>query len=223
MFGALRYRQVMALHTTSLCTRMSMSSSAASRASQRHYFYKMDTRGRLFLADTKRMNMATSLKDLTFLDFFFKRMKRNDTEVHSEYPYVSVCGRELNFISPPDKYCSLVFYDFIDSTAEDEFPSVHGGHGDGGEMLDEIGRRDTLIFGANNRQNFDVAKLAIHLSSGRLYHKIDKHGKMFNEWGLLHPSIAEIVADRITYDQDREVYSIKWDDRKEIRDLELLS
>lgn len=35
-----------------------------------------------------------------FLDFFFTRIKINDTGFHPSYPFISMCGKEHNFILP---------------------------------------------------------------------------------------------------------------------------
>lgn len=37
-----------------------------------------------------------------FLDFFFSQVRRNDTGLHPTYPFVSPCGREMNYILPAD-------------------------------------------------------------------------------------------------------------------------
>jgi hypothetical protein len=42
-------------------------------------------------------------KDRVFLDFFFRRLRVNDTGQHmAAYPYLSPCGRELNYVAPQD-------------------------------------------------------------------------------------------------------------------------
>ncbi|TGK65679.1 DUF4505 domain-containing protein, partial [Leptospira gomenensis] len=59
----------------------------------RSYFYRMDARGRLYHEESE-------LKDPAFLDFFISRIRKNQTGVSLEYPYVSVCAGEWNFIRP---------------------------------------------------------------------------------------------------------------------------
>ena len=58
--------------------------------------------GRLFLEDMVPKNIATCLKAPKFLRFFFSHVKPNDTGKHEEYPFVSPCGPEMNFIKPAD-------------------------------------------------------------------------------------------------------------------------
>ncbi|TGM10360.1 DUF4505 domain-containing protein [Leptospira barantonii] len=60
---------------------------------RRTYFYRLDGRGRLF-------HDSSELKDPEFLDFFNERIRKNDTGEHSEYPFLSVCNGEWNFIQP---------------------------------------------------------------------------------------------------------------------------
>lgn len=64
----------------------------------REYFYYIDHQEQLFLDDTKVKNFITCFKDKEFLAFFFKRLKKNNTNVYNEFPYLSLCGRERNFI-----------------------------------------------------------------------------------------------------------------------------
>ncbi|RHX90600.1 DUF4505 domain-containing protein [Leptospira stimsonii] len=60
---------------------------------RRSYFYQMDSRGRIF-------HEGTELNDPHFLDFFISRIRKNETGVHPEYPYLSLCAGEWNFIQP---------------------------------------------------------------------------------------------------------------------------
>mmetsp|Transcript_24648 Transcript_24648/g.62398 ORF Transcript_24648/g.62398 Transcript_24648/m.62398 type:complete len:267 (-) Transcript_24648:1009-1809(-) len=64
----------------------------------REYFYFVDANGRLFLEETKRRNRITCLKDAKFLNFFFRRLEINSLDSHSSYPYISKCGREVNYV-----------------------------------------------------------------------------------------------------------------------------
>lgn len=48
-------------------------------------------------------NFTSCFKDKKFLEFFFKRLKINDTERYkNDFPYISPCGRERNFIRCDD-------------------------------------------------------------------------------------------------------------------------
>lgn len=57
----------------------------------------------LFLDDARLKNFTSCFKDKQFLQFFFKRLKRNDTKRYrDDFPYLSICGRERNFIRCDD-------------------------------------------------------------------------------------------------------------------------
>lgn len=48
-------------------------------------------------------NFTSCFKDKPFLKFFFDRLKRNDSDRYADtFPFVSVCGRERNFIRCDD-------------------------------------------------------------------------------------------------------------------------
>lgn len=131
----------------------------------RNYFYTICHNGRLFTADVTRRNMASCLKDPYFIDFFLKRVKpiaevrqkarfdqyfqtaqeetgvQSAAELDALYPYVSVCGRELNFVAPSETV--VVF------NRKDEHK---------------------LYYGGNLDVDLDPANLAVS-EAGKLYHR----------------------------------------------------
>jgi hypothetical protein len=92
----------------------------AARARDREYFYCVDSLGRLFLEETNPKSIATSLKSPKFLDFFFARLRARDPDRRrspgdtpaapsphpppplADYPFVSPCGSERNFVVAAD-------------------------------------------------------------------------------------------------------------------------
>ncbi|KAM3964844.1 UPF0598 protein CG30010 [Aphomia sociella] len=69
----------------------------------REYFYYIDHQGMLFLDDSRMKNFTSCFKEKKFLEFFFKRIKLNTTGRYEEYfPYLSLCGRERNYIRCDD-------------------------------------------------------------------------------------------------------------------------
>ncbi|XP_063696336.1 UPF0598 protein CG30010 [Culicoides brevitarsis] len=69
----------------------------------REYFYFVNHEGMLFLDDARMKNFTSCFKDKKFLEFFFKRLKINDTNRYTEdFPYLSLCGRERNFVRCDD-------------------------------------------------------------------------------------------------------------------------
>lgn len=57
----------------------------------------------LFLDDAKMKNFTSCFKERKFLKFFFDRVKFNDSKRYNQdFPYLSPCGRERNFIRCDD-------------------------------------------------------------------------------------------------------------------------
>lgn len=66
----------------------------------------------LFLDDARIKNFTSCFKDKQFLRFFFKRLRFNATpRYQNEFPYVSLCGTERNYIRCDD--LPIVFTDVI--------------------------------------------------------------------------------------------------------------
>ncbi|MCS6965596.1 MAG: DUF4505 family protein [Candidatus Kapabacteria bacterium] len=65
------------------------------RGTAREYFYTIDLRGRLWHA-------GSELSDARFLRSFFQQLQPNTTGRHPEYPYISPCGAEMNYVYPAD-------------------------------------------------------------------------------------------------------------------------
>eukprot|EP00978_Attheya_sp_CCMP212_P037492 scaffold177261_cov53-Attheya_sp.AAC.2 len=110
----------------------------------------------LGIEETIPKNIATSIKNVQFLDFFTRRIRKvkprevqilEELGVNGDYPYVSPCGSELNFIRPAD--VAIVFH-----------------------SLENMYESPNLLFGATLTQSFSPEKLAISNKSGHLYHEI---------------------------------------------------
>jgi hypothetical protein len=142
-------------------------------ADRRHYFYVIDTRGQLFLEETMPRNIATSLKDLKILNFMMKNLRPNHTEFYSDIPFISYCGKEVNFVSPVDVFSSICFKDC---------------HWDSKQ----------LIYGGDLEHPFDPLHLAYHPKSGRIYHLIQNHKYLAGTYGLLHPHLCQKIGEDIT-------------------------
>ena len=57
-------------------------------------------------------NFTSCYKELHFLKFFFKRLKKNDSMRYTEdFPYLSLCGKERNFVRCDD--LPIVFTEVI--------------------------------------------------------------------------------------------------------------
>lgn len=60
-------------------------------------------RTQLFLDDARMKNFTSCFKEKKFLKFFFDRIRFNRTDRYTtEFPFISLCGRERNFIRCDD-------------------------------------------------------------------------------------------------------------------------
>ncbi|NXM27403.1 CH082 protein, partial [Oxyruncus cristatus] len=104
----------------------------------------------LFLDDTKVKNFITCFKDVSFLSFFFTRLERNRSgRYESEFPFLSRCGRERNFLRCADR--PVVFTELLPGPAGQRLLSYCGG-------------------GPGLAVPFQPEKLAVFPGNGRLYH-----------------------------------------------------
>ncbi|KAM9307821.1 UPF0598 protein C8orf82 homolog [Gastrophryne carolinensis] len=117
----------------------------------REYFYYIDHQGQLFMDDAKVKNFITCFKDKKFLVFFFSQVQRNSSGRYEDsFPYISPCGRELNYIRCDDR--PIVFTHLLRDSAS------------GAQMLSYCGGGDKLALG------FQPEKLLMLPENGRVYH-----------------------------------------------------
>ncbi|KAJ3117673.1 hypothetical protein HDU96_005958 [Phlyctochytrium bullatum] len=113
----------------------------------REWLYYIDVHGQLFLHDTFPRNLTSCFKDKKFLDFFFTRLQVNHYgwdrgDGHTDYRYVSPCGREVNFIKSED--APIVFHDLTPD--------------------------HRLVWGGTLSIPFDPSRLYVGATHGRIYH-----------------------------------------------------
>lgn len=148
----------------------------------REYFYYIDHQGQLFLDDTKVKNFVTCFKDKDFLVFFFSRLRSNQTgRYQDDFPYLSLCGRERNFLRCDDR--PVVFTHLL--------PGLDGGP----ELLSYCGGADNLAV------PFQPDALFMHPVSGRVYHPCPEHG---GGVGLVRSALAMELSPSFLYDEDAE-------------------
>ena len=63
---------------------------------RREYFYQIDEKGGLYHENSE-------LTDKKFLSFFFRQLTINDTGAYPDFPFLSPCGREYNFVKCIDR------------------------------------------------------------------------------------------------------------------------
>uniref|UniRef100_A0A0K0FHL6 UPF0598 protein (inferred by orthology to a C. elegans protein) n=1 Tax=Strongyloides venezuelensis TaxID=75913 RepID=A0A0K0FHL6_STRVS len=140
------------MHPTRFLSRLSYVQGQYYNGKVREYFYYIDHEGQLFLHDSKMYNFTTCFKDKRFLTFFFRNLKLNDVKRYDdEFPYLSVCGNELNFVSCNDKPIVYTKWNEDDDTFQ--------------------------INWSNRQQKINPANLFM-LENGRLYHSstFDNYG-----------------------------------------------
>ncbi|KAK0044462.1 UPF0598 protein [Biomphalaria pfeifferi] len=134
----------------------------------REYFYYVDHQGQLFLDDSKMKNFTSCFKEKDFLVFFFKRFKLNTTGKYmDEFPYVSPCGRELNFVRCDD--VPIVFTHILESSSH--FPGILSYNGAGHNLTVKL-----------EPENICMSPL-----TGRVYHPAPKQ---YGSIGLIKSSLA---------------------------------
>lgn len=115
-------------------------------------------------------NFTSCFKDKKFLKFFFDRLKINETERYREhFPYISLCGRERNFIRCDDY--PFVYTHVIEKSVK-------------GETMDHFcyAHAADLLSAP-----FEPDKIFMSPTSGRVYHPApDKVGGI----GLVRSNLA---------------------------------
>jgi len=149
----------------------------------REYFYYIDHQGQLFLDDTKVKNFVTCFKDMKFLVFFFNRLRFNQSGRYQEdFPFLSLCGRERNFLRCDDQ--PVVFTHLL--------PQGSGGstrtlsYCGGGEKLSVPFRPESLY---------------MHPASGRVYHPCSER---VGGVGLVRSALAIELSSSFIYPPDQD-------------------
>ena len=108
------------------------------------------------------------LSDKKFLAFVFKRLKVNDRGRYEEFPFISPCGRELNFIQCDDK--PIVYYSIIQAS-------------------DNSDAEQLTINGADSKLTypFQPEKICMFPQTGRMYHPADQR---YGGIGLIKSSLG---------------------------------
>jgi len=112
-----------------ICRNVSYIQGQAPESKVREYFYFIDHQGMLFLDDSKMKNFTSCFKEKKFLRFFFNQLRINNTNRYSEFPYVSLCGKERNFVRCDDY--PIVFTHVIEKSPDEYYLA----HNHASEML----------------------------------------------------------------------------------------
>ncbi|NWT07529.1 CH082 protein, partial [Mionectes macconnelli] len=130
----------------------------------------------LFLDDTKVKNFITCFKDVAFLSFFFKHLEPNRSgRYEAEFPFLSRCGRERNFLRCDDR--PVVFTHVLPGSAGTHLLSYCGG-------------------GAGLAVPFQPEKLLVLPENGRLYHPAPRRA---GGVGLVRSALASQWSSRFQF------------------------
>ncbi|XP_076765631.1 UPF0598 protein CG30010 [Xylocopa sonorina] len=168
----------------------------------REYFYYIDHQGMLFLDDARMKNFTSCFKDKKFLAFFFKRLKRNNIGRYTkDFPYVSLCGPERNFVRCDD--LPIVFTKVVQKENNDT-----------GKVEDWFGyaHAEELLM-----VPFQPDKLYMNIKTGRVYHPApEKVGGI----GLVRSKVAIELSPLFNFEKGEEngPTHIFWKNEKYILD-----
>lgn len=161
----------------------------------REYFYFVNHEGMLFLDDARMKNFTSCFKDKKFLEFFFKRLKINDTQRYrDDFPYISPCGRERNFIRCDD--VPIVFTHILPSPTTES---------NGQELLTYCYAGDLLTV------KFEPNKIFMS-NTGKVYHPApERYGSI----GLIRSKLAIELSKLFEFRDGEEAgpTGIKWKER----------
>lgn len=98
-------------------------------------------------------NFTSCFKEKKFLRFFFNQLRLNNTNRYKEFPYLSICGKERNFIRCDDY--PIVFTHLIDKIMKDGSREKHLAYNHAGDLLS---------------LKFQPEKIVMMPQTGRVYH-----------------------------------------------------
>lgn len=137
-------------------------------------------------------NFTSCFKDKKFLRFFFRQLRLNDTNRYPDFPWLSLCGRERNFIRCDD--LPIVYTHILPLSS-----SI-----DSKEQLSYAHAGDLLSI------DFQPNRLFMAPSSGRVYHPAaDKHGAI----GLVRSKLAIEFSKNFEYvdeDETKPPINFQW-------------
>ncbi|XP_053402047.1 UPF0598 protein CG30010-like [Mercenaria mercenaria] len=129
-------------------------------------------------------NFTSCFKEKKFLDFFFKRLRLNETGRYMEdFPFLSPCGRERNFIRCDDR--PIVYVHLADNQ--------------------DKGTCDILSYGYPGSPTLNVPfqpeKICMLPETGRIYHPADPE---VGGVGLIKSSIAIAISKYFEFGNGEE-------------------
>lgn len=160
----------------------------------REYFYYIDHQGMLFLDDARMKNFTSCFKEKKFLKFFFSQIKLNKTDRYKEFPFLSPCGRERNFIRCDDLPCVFTHLILKDTPSGKE---EHLSFGNAGDLM---------------TVPFQPSEICMQIETGRVYHPAPER---FGGVGLVKSKLAIQLSNHFVFtnDEDHPPTHIQWKDQ----------
>ncbi|XP_021342993.1 UPF0598 protein CG30010-like isoform X1 [Mizuhopecten yessoensis] len=133
----------------------------------------------LFLDDSKMKNFTSCFKEKDFLAFFFKRLRLNESSRYREdFPFLSLCGRERNFIRCDDR--PIVYTHIVDTPSPDDH-----------NLLSYGGAGSSLTV------QFEPQRICMLPNTGRVYHPA---ASALGGIGLVKSSIAIEISQNFEFE-----------------------
>lgn len=142
----------------------------------RHYFWVVDNRGRLWRRELNpKAPLQGEMRQPDFKDKFFQKLHINNMkDVYPDFPYLSIRGKELNFVTCG--HSPIVFHDL---TPEGD-----------------------LVYANSLKIRFDPEAVVVD-ESGPIYHRVILEGpKPVAILGLIERSVAFNISQHIQPDED---------------------
>lgn len=140
----------------------------------------------IYFHTTQHLIIPSSLlPDKQFLVFFFSRLRSNQTGRYEDFPYLSLCGRERNFLRCDDR--PVVFTHLLKN------PAGSPGVMEGQELLSYCGGAEKLSV------PFRPETLYMHPVSGRVYHPCSECG---GGVGLVRSALAIELSPFFVYAEE---------------------
>ncbi|XP_076040088.1 UPF0598 protein CG30010 isoform X2 [Oratosquilla oratoria] len=161
-----------------------------------HYVQGQYPEPKLFLDDSRMKNFTSCFKEKKFLNFFFKRIRFNETNRYPEFPYVSLCGRERNFIRCDD--LPIVYTHLVEKDNPKDTSDIMLAYGNAG---------DSMIV------PFDASKVCMQPETGRVYYPAQKQ---IGGVGLIRSQLSIQLSTHFCFDDgdDEAPTHMIWYDRK---------
>lgn len=149
-------------------------------------------------------NFTSCFKEKKFLQFFFNQLRWNNTDRYTEFPYLSICEGERNYIRCDD--LPFVFSHVFTKTRRDGIKEEHLAYNNAGDTLSLKFEPDRIVMLPDTGRVYHPAPLragSIGLIKSKLAIEFSKHFTFDN--GEMNPP-TRFDFNGKQYDLDTEWY-----------------